>query len=132
MSYKDWYKRHKQNHSKVTRKLIKKGFSKQKIINYFNFDNMCKKETSFCPLYAKKEKCHKMKNLNCFFCACPYFRFDDEGLQVKNGLIVKSECSINSRFSKEFIHEGVIHLDCSLCSVPHKKGFVKKHFEEYM
>ena len=55
--------------------------SDEEVIAYFKFENMVKKEPDFCPLYKDNKKCHDMKELNCYLCACPNFRFDDEGFK---------------------------------------------------
>lgn len=130
MSYKSWFQKHAKKHENLVAKLNSNAITDEALVDYFEFENMVEKETSFCPLYAKKQKCHDVEYLNCFLCACPHFRFSDEGLHVKsNGIVVKSECSIHSRFASEFIHENISHLDCSKCSIPHTKAFVKKYMK---
>lgn len=57
------------------------GNTKQEIIEYFRFENMVKNEPDFCPLYKDNKKCHDMEDLNCYLCACPHFRFDDNGFK---------------------------------------------------
>lgn len=131
MSYFEWFTKHNQKHNTVIEKLKQQGFSKEQIIDYFVYENMAISESIFCPLYVKNIKCHNASYLNCFFCACPYFRFDDEGLEKKEGLVVKSQCAIDSLKALKFIHEGVEHLDCSKCTVPHSKSFVQKHFDDF-
>jgi len=84
---------------------------------------MIENEPDFCLLYKEKKKCHDTEYLNCLFCACPYFKFDDDGIKKDKNLIVKSECTINSKHSSKFIYEGVEHLDCSTCKIPHTKKF---------
>ncbi len=46
---------------------------------------MVEKENDFCLLYKDNKKCHDYEDLNCYLCACPYFRFDDEGISKKRG-----------------------------------------------
>ena len=131
MSYLKWFKENKQKHHAVIEKLKQQGFSQEQIVDYFVYENMAKSESDFCPLYATNEKCHEVDYLNCFFCGCPYFKFDDEGLEKKEGLVVKSQCVIDSLKALKFVYEGVEHLDCSKCTVPHSKSFVQKHFDEF-
>jgi len=127
MSYSTWFDKHATKHKTIVDKLVKQGFSEDEIIEYFDFDNMVKKENDFCPLYAKNKKCHDMKELNCYLCACPHFRFDDDGLDTYNGIKILSKCEINNGAK---IKSGeVIHHNCSTCSVPHHKHFIKKHFD---
>jgi len=57
--------------------------SDNEVIAYFRFENMVQKEPDFCPLYKETKKCHDMEVLNCYLCACPNFRFDDEGISKK-------------------------------------------------
>ncbi len=128
MGYLKWFISHGEKHRKIIEKL--KNLSEDEIIEYFRFENMVKNEPDFCPLYAKNKKCHEIKDLNCYLCACPYFRFDDNGLKEENGKIIKSICAINSKDKSLSKHENIIHLDCSNCLLPHKKSFIKKHFSK--
>jgi len=127
MGYNDWFKNHAEKHKKIVDKLVQKGFTKEQIINYFDFENMKKEEVEFCPLYAKNKKCHDMESLNCYLCACPNFRFNENGLGTYNEFRILSRCNIHN--GKEFAGKGVIHQDCSSCSVPHHKTYVEKHFD---
>ena len=122
MSYKKWFENHAQKHKKIVDKLLKRGFGKEEIIDYFLYDNIKDKEKDFCPLFLENKKCHEIDNLNCYFCGCPYFRFNDKEK------IYKSRCEIDSKFGKKIQSCGVIHQDCSFCLLPHKKSFIKKHF----
>ncbi len=126
MTYKEWFTEHGKKHAKIVAKLS--HLSDEEIVDYFDFENMKQKEPDFCPLYAKNKKCHDMQELNCYLCACPYFRFDDEGLFEKNSNIVKSICSIDAKNSSTITHDGVTHLNCSNCVIPHKKSFILKNF----
>jgi len=127
LSYKSWFENHAQKHKKIVDKLLKKGFTKEKIIEYFCYDNMVKNEKDFCPLYTQNKKCHEMQHLNCYLCACPNFRFKDEGILQNGEYTIKSKCSINN--GKTLASKGNIHQDCSSCSVPHHKSFIEKNFE---
>jgi Zn-finger protein len=117
MSYEQWIKEHSKKHKSIMKKL--ESFTEDEIIDYFDFDNMVENEPDFCLLYKENKKCHDIKELNCYLCACPSFRLH------KN----KSTCDINSRHAK-FIKDkyDFVHLDCTKCSIPHKKSYVKKHF----
>ena len=130
MSYFSWFNEHDQKHRQIIEKLKQKNLTDDEIIDYFKFENMIVNEPNFCLLYANKQKCHNLIYLNCYMCACPYFRFSDEGLEHKEGVLVKSCCAINSKKASRFMYEGVEHLDCSQCRVPHTKAFVQKHFDE--
>ena len=127
MSYNSWLDKHAIKHKKIVDKLAERGYTKDQIIDYFDFDNMVKKEIDFCPLYGDNKKCHDMKKLNCYLCACPNFRFNDEGLESYNEFKVLSKCDINN--GEKFAGKGVIHQDCSNCTVPHHKAFVEKVFD---
>ena len=129
MSYFSWFVEHDQKHHQIIQKLKEQGLLPNEIIRYFIFENMVEKEPDFCPLYANKQKCHNLKYLNCYLCACPHFRFNDEGIEDKESVLVKSCCAIHSKKSSQFIYEGIAHLDCSKCSVPHTKAFIQKHFD---
>ena len=126
MSYTTWFEEHASKHKKIVDKLVEKKLTNEQIIEYFDFDNMVKKEVDFCPLYADNKKCHDMESLNCYLCACPNFRFDDEGLGRYNEFKILSKCDINN--GETFAGKGVIHQDCSSCSVPHHKSYVQKNF----
>ena len=129
MSYQEWLNEHIKKHKKIVEKLLSQGLNKEEIIKYFDFENMKKNEKSFCPLYEKDKKCHDIKNLNCYFCGCPYFVFDDNGIKNINGKTLFSLCSIKAKNSKQFFTNKSIHQDCSECFIPHKTGFIKKNFK---
>jgi len=126
MSYSSWFDKHAIKHKKIVNKLISTKHSKEQIIEYFEFNNMVKNEPNFCPLYKKSKKCHDMEDLNCYLCACPNFRFNDEGIEIYNGYKILSKCSINN--GEKLMHKEIIHQDCSSCSVPHHKSYIEKNF----
>jgi len=128
MSYTSWLKQHTQKHQKIIQKLLDKNYSQEQIIEYFDFDNMKQKEPEFCPLYAKDKKCHDMKELNCYICACPNFRFNEEGLGEYDSHPILSKCAINNGSTIASKKDGAIHQNCTNCTVPHHKSFVEKHF----
>ena len=130
MGYFEWFVEHDRKHQQIVQKLKRQNYSKEAMIDYFVFENMVEQESSFCLLYANKQKCHNIQYLNCYLCACPHFRFDDAGIEAKNGVLVKSLCAINSKNALRFVYEGVAHLDCSKCIVPHTQSFVQKQFDE--
>ena len=127
MSYTTWFETHAKKHKSIVDKLVKKDYTKEQIIEYFDFESMVQNEYNFCPLYKDNKKCHEMDSLNCYLCACPNFRFNDDGLSTYNEFKILSKCSINN--GEEFASKGVIHHDCSSCSVPHHKAFVEKVFD---
>lgn len=117
MSYITWIKKHALKHAQIVKKL--EHLSDDEIIKYFVFDNMVKNEQDFCPLYKDNKKCHDMETLNCYLCACPLFRLNNQ----------KSYCEINSKFGSEIIaKDGFIHQNCSNCNIPHKTSYIKKNF----
>lgn len=137
MSYLTWFEEHGRKHKKVIQKLLAECLGKEAIIGYFDFENMRVAEPDFCPLYKEKnnegtlgKKCHDMEKLNCYLCACPNFRFSDEGLDEKEGRRVYSFCSIDSKDGRQGVYGDKIHQDCSRCSVPHHLSYVKKHYDE--
>ena len=81
------------------------------LIDTFEYDRLKTLDHSFCPLFEIGVKCHNLKYLNCYFCACPHYI-------VKDSTYL---CRINSRFAK---YIGEI-LDCSECKLPHRRGFVR-------
>lgn len=127
MSYRKWFDAHAKKHKKIVDKLLADAKNQDEIIDYFDFDNMVKEEVDFCPLYKKNQKCHDMQRLNCYLCACPNFRFDDDGIDEYNNRKILSKCSINN--GGTIAHDNKIHHDCSTCSVPHHKSFIKKVFD---
>jgi Zn-finger protein len=117
LTYQEWHADHAKKHQKIMQKLS--YLSDDEIIAYFDFDNMVKNEPDFCPLYKDNQKCHPMEKLNCYLCACPYFRVGE----------TKSYCDIDSENGGSMMApDGYIHQDCSKCTVPHKEKFVKKIF----
>ena len=129
MSYETWVEEHVKKHKRIIDKLVKQGLDKERIIDYFDFENMKEKERDFCPLYVQNKKCHDMKELNCYLCSCPNFRFNDEGFKKVDGKTLFSSCSIDSKDGKQGIYGEAIHQDCSGCTVPHHKAYVQKHFD---
>ena len=129
MTYKKWFDDFANKHRKIVQKLLKSGYNKTKIIEYFDFENMKEKEPSFCPLYVDNKKCHDMESLNCYLCACPNFRFNDEGIQKLEEKTQYSICNIKSKDGKQGIYGVAIHQDCSKCSVPHHRDYVEKNFD---
>jgi len=130
MSYTKWFQAQGERHRNVVEKLLLKNFSKDEIIEYFAFENMVKDEPDFCPLYADNRKCHDYEALNCYLCACPNFRFSDEGIAKEDDKTLFSTCSIDSKDGKRFIGEGAIHQDCSGCIVPHREKYIEEHFHK--
>ncbi|EFU69798.1 conserved hypothetical protein [Aliarcobacter butzleri JV22] len=81
MTYEEWFLNQGKEHQKIITKL--KDYNIDEIIDYFKFENMVINEPNFCLLYKENKKCHNIENLNCYLCACPYFRFNDKGLKNK-------------------------------------------------
>jgi hypothetical protein len=121
MTYLEWFNAHAKKHKHILQKLENR--TDEEVIAYFRWENMLKNEPDFCPLFARKEKCHDMERLNCYLCACPEFRFDD------HADIRKSWCVIDARKSRKIEVEKSVHLDCSGCILPHTEGYIKKHFD---
>ncbi len=126
MTYREWHEEFARKHTAIVKNLT--HLSKEELIEYFDFDNMKIKHPDFCPLYAKNQKCHDMENLNCYFCACMHFRFDDNGIENREGKILYSYCNIDSKNSSTLEGEKSIHNDCSNCKVPHKEHVIKRYF----
>jgi len=103
--------------------------SDEEVIAYFRFENMVEKEPDFCPLYKDRKKCHEIEELNCYLCACPNFRFDDEGFTKIDNKILYSKCSIDSKDGSQYITEDAIHQNCAGCLVPHHESYIKQHFK---
>lgn len=128
MTYDKWKTEHDIKVEIIINKLESMNMTTDEIIEYFSFDNMVKKENSFCLLYQDNKKCHPIDNLNCLFCACPYFKFNTEGLRVLEGnKKLMSDCTINSRFKDDFEYDNKVHCDCTKCFVPHSKGFAMRN-----
>lgn len=127
MTYKEWFDAHGKKHRKIMQKLS--NLSDEEVIAYFRFENMVEKEPDFCPLYETQTKCHEMDMLNCYLCACPYFRFNDNGLYTKENRTYYSICSIDAKEGKAFVSEKAVHQDCSACLLPHKESFIRKVFK---
>jgi hypothetical protein len=124
MTYTDWRTSHDDKVKVILDRLENEGYNKEDVVKYFEFENMVEKEPSFCLLYAEKKKCHDIPNLNCLYCACPYFKFNEDGLRELDGnRMLMSDCTIGSRFSGEFAYDGKVHCDCTNCHIPHSKGF---------
>jgi hypothetical protein len=129
MGYRSWFEEHAKKHKKIVDKLLSNNFSKTEIIEYFDFENMVKMEKDFCPLYAENKKCHDIEKLNCYLCACPNFRFKDEGIEKVDGKTKYSYCSIDSKKGALSTYGDAIHQNCSGCDVPHIKKYIEDHFD---
>jgi len=103
--------------------------SDEEVIEYFRFENMVQKEPDFCPLYKKNKKCHEIEDLNCYLCACPNFRFNDNGFEEVAGKSLKSYCSIDSKDGTVYEGEDAIHQNCSGCTIPHHEVYILEHFQ---
>jgi hypothetical protein len=130
MGYSEWFKQHGGMHKAIIDKCIEKGMSQEEIVDYFDFDNMVENENDFCPLYKENKKCHDLESLNCFLCACPYFRFKDAGFEKREDKTLFSYCSIDSKKGRTGEYGDALHQDCSNCVVPHKRKFVSKNYDE--
>ena len=128
MGYTKWFNEHALKHEEIVNRLKQEGLSKLEVIEYFDFENMKLKEVDFCPLYRENKKCHDMESLNCYICACPNFRFDDEGIKKVEENTQYSFCCIESKDGRQGLYGDAIHQDCSKCSVPHHKAYIEKHF----
>jgi len=128
MGYKSWFEEHAAKHKKIVDKLLSQNYTKEQIVDYFDFDNMVKNENEFCPLYKDNKKCHDMDALNCYLCACPNFRFNDDGLEQIDDKTKYSFCDIDSKDGRAGVYGDKIHQDCSKCTVPHHKSYVLKNF----
>lgn len=128
MSYNSWFENHGNKHKELIEKLLKRGFDKDEIIEYFKYENLKKNEPNFCPLFAKNKKCHEMEELNCYLCACPNFRFNDSGFKEIEDKTLYSYCQIDSKDGEKFISSDKIHQNCTNCTIPHHKNYIEKHF----
>jgi hypothetical protein len=128
MTYLSWFQSHGEKHKAILKKLV--NLSDDEVIAYFRFENMVEKEPDFCLLYKENKKCHDMKELNCYLCACPHFRFDDEGFQKVKEKTLYSTCSIDSKDGAQFISDDAIHHDCTACLITHHEAYIKKFFQE--
>ena len=126
MTYTSWFQTHGEKHKAIMAKLA--HLSDDEVIAYFKFENMVEKEPDFCPLFKDNKKCHDMENLNCYLCACPNFRFDDEGFKQIKEKILYSTCDIASKDGSQYISDDAIHQNCSGCGVPHHETYIKKVF----
>ena len=129
MSYIAWFEAHALKHKELVTKLLERGMDKESIIEYFDFENMLEHEKEFCPLYTDKQKCHDIPSLNCYFCACPNFRFSDNGVKKVENKTQYSYCEIDSKDGSLGVYGVAIHQDCSKCSVPHLRSYVEKNFD---
>lgn len=129
MGYKSWFEEHAKLHKTIVDKLVAKGLGKEEIVEYFRFENMVENEKDFCPLYAENKKCHDIETLNCYFCACPNFRFDDKGIKKVDDKTQYSFCAIESKDGEQGIYGEKIHQNCSGCSVPHIEKYILKNFD---
>lgn len=129
MSYQSWFRNHSEKHKEIVDRLVSQGYTKDQIIDYFDFDNMVMSEPGFCPLYVETKKCHDIPNLNCYLCACPLFRFNSDWVIEADGATTYSYCEVSSKFGRQGRYGDAIHQDCSNCSVPHARKYVSVNFD---
>ena len=127
MSYSSWFQAHGEKHKAIMDKLT--HLSDDEVIAYFRFENMVEKEPEFCPLYKENKKCHNIEKLNCYLCACPNFRFNDEGFKQIENKTLYSTCNIASQDGSQYISDDAIHQNCAGCLVPHHETYIKKVFK---
>ena len=126
MTYREWFESHASKHAAIMQKLT--HLNNTEVIKYFRFENMVINEPNFCLLYAQNKKCHEIDELNCYWCACPYFRFNDQGLEAVDNKTLYSLCSIQSKEGSQFISDQSIHQDCTNCLIPHHEKILNKEF----
>lgn len=126
MTYTQWFESHASKHTVIMKKLT--YLTDTEVIEYFRFENMVVNEPDFCLLYAENKKCHEIESLNCYWCACPYFRFNDSGFSIAEGKTLYSTCSIESKEGAQFVSDKSTHQDCTHCLIPHGEKVIKKDF----
>lgn len=129
MTYLEWFEAHAAKHAALITRLERQGLDQDAIIDYFDFERMRHAEPDFCPLYAQNVKCHETESLNCYFCACPHFRFDDAGMGTQEGAVRYSRCAIDAPEGRSYRFEAAIHQDCSCCLIPHRRAFIAARFD---
>lgn len=127
MTYREWFEAHAAKHAVIVSKLS--HLSDDEVIEYFRYENMVINEPDFCPLYAENKKCHDTEALNCYLCACPNFRFNDEGIDTVEHRTRYSLCSIDSPDGERYTSEKAIHQDCTRCTVPHEEEYIGRSFK---
>jgi len=119
---KKWYVEFAVKRMKILKKYnLKTAYD---VANFFIKSNLMEKEPDFCPLFKSCKKCHDIPDdeLNCFFCACPYYDFDkwDEDKKEFGGCLVHSKIGFRNEYG---------YWDCSECVAVHRKVFVKTILE---
>lgn len=127
MGYREWHEAFARRHRRVVESLGE--LSDEELLDAFDYDRMKEEEPDFCLLYSQGKKCHEMEGLNCYFCGCPHFRFNDEGIDRVGEKIRYSLCAIDARDGKVFETGDAIHQDCSDCLLPHRRSFILRHFD---
>jgi Zn-finger protein len=86
------------------------------ILDEFNF-GIRKEHTEKCPCYPTSP-CHKMEDLNCFLCYCPWYA----NQKAEGGCELGNPLGKGKWFEREFDRI----WDCSDCEYPHKREVVEK------
>lgn len=91
------------------------------ILREFNYEKRKLEHPEECPGYISNP-CHEIKELNCFFCYCPYY-------DNKNS---EGGCKINNPMGKGYWFERKGHKesekiwDCSFCTYPHEEKNIRE------
>jgi hypothetical protein len=103
------------------------------IIQATNFEQISSpKNSEYCPLYLKNERCHpELTDLNCCLCNCP--NYDASKIDITSEQILVGRCKESSRkgfyhFSQLFPEVGV--WTCEQCHTHHSREFLKKYLEK--
>ena len=115
-----------------------KDLNLDEIIEKFSFRHMQAENTDSCCMFANNKVCHSMNidELNCFGCYCP--NYDLEIAYDKSVELYKlGKCNINSKFgiykqtgTKSDLPKEYLVPNCSNCTIPHNKTFLKKIIEQ--
>lgn len=119
-----------QKHRALVEKLIVKNIYTKRFSNILILKIWSKQLNPLFVFIYESKKCHDVKVLNCYLCACPHFRFCDEGLkQEKRALWLKVCVQFLQQKVRSLFAQGNKYLDCSACTLPHTKAFISKHFD---
>jgi Zn-finger protein len=97
------------------------------IVSEFDYETRRKEHPHECPCNSSGP-CHKLEELNCFFCFCPWY----ESEKTEGGCKAGNPLGKGHYFEREGHSTSDRIWDCSDCTYPHQKEVVKQYLIRFL